>query len=148
MAVAALMVGIGIGAASNSSDSTAAATDGSSPATQAPTTVTVTEEVAGPTAAPETVRVTNPRPTKTVTVRVTPTPKPAISDDGIWLVGADIRPGTYRMTGGADCYWARLSDLSGGGIIANGLGANQIVSIAATDKAFETTRCGAWRPVR
>jgi hypothetical protein len=28
--------------------------------------------------------------------------------DGDWIVGTDIQPGTYRKSGGAGCYYARL----------------------------------------
>ena len=73
-----------------------------------------------------------------------PPPEAAIAEDGIWLVGADVDPGTYRSTGGDDCYWARLSDTTGEGIITNGLGANQVVTIVASDTAFETVGCGEW----
>lgn len=145
--VAALLLGIGIGGASTSGDKTKDVSDAAQPsptATEPGATVMVTETVGGPTPAPKTVRVTNPRPTKTVIVKVTPVPKAAIAGDGIWLVGTDVQPGTYRSSSGGDCYWARLSNLSGNGIIANGLGANQIVTISASDKAFETTRCGEW----
>lgn len=44
---------------------------------------------------------------------------------GTYLVGRDIRPGTYKGEAGADilesCYWARLSDVAGGmeGVLAN-----------------------------
>lgn len=136
--VAALLIGIGIGSASAGSDNK------DQPSSAAGETVTVTPPA-------ETVEVTAAptRPTKTVkvTIKVTPQPKAAISEDGIWLVGLDIKPGTYRSSGGGACYWARLSDVSGNGIITNGLGANQIVTISATDKAFETAGCGEWTRV-
>lgn len=71
-----------------------------------------------------------------------------IAGDGIWIVGEDIDPGTYRAKGSSDsCYWARLSGLSGelDDIIANHLGsANTTAEIGASDEAFETTRCGEW----
>lgn len=70
-----------------------------------------------------------------------------ISGDGTFLVGADIEPGTYRTAGTDTCYWARLSGTLGSfdEIIANNFGAGQqVVTIDASDVAFETTRCGTW----
>lgn len=71
-----------------------------------------------------------------------------ITGDGLYVIGDDIEPGTYRATGGGDlCYWARLSGLSGelGDIIANDLGAAKTtVEIQASDTAFETRGCGEW----
>jgi hypothetical protein len=72
---------------------------------------------------------------------------------GTLAVGADIQPGTYRAetsgTGVFDsCYWARLSNLSGGfdAIIANNnFNGVATVEIKPGDAAFETT-C-AWTPV-
>jgi hypothetical protein len=139
----ALLVGLGIGGAAAGGSTTDTTASADTPTA----TTTITE---GQTAAPTTtVTKTPPAPTatETRTVKVTPTPKPAISANGIWLVGTDIKPGTYRATGHGGCYWARLSNLSGSGIIANGLGANQIVTISSSDKAFETQDCGDWTRV-
>ncbi len=66
--------------------------------------------------------------------------------DGTWIVGEDIRPGTYRAPGGARCYWERLRNFSGNGIITNGFGdRNPVVTIAASDAGFRTEDCGEWR---
>lgn len=71
---------------------------------------------------------------------------------GTHLVGTangDITPGTYRTAGSSGCYWARLSGLGGSidDIIANNNASGPaIVTIEATDKAFESTRCGEWSP--
>ena len=73
-------------------------------------------------------------------------PEP-LSADGMYVVGTDIAPGTYRTKTATDgCYWARLRGFSGvGDIIANNYGDGwQIVTIAPTDKAFEVSGCGAW----
>lgn len=69
-----------------------------------------------------------------------------IPGSGIYLVGEDIQPGTYRSEG-STCYWARLSGTSGefNDIIANdNVEGTAYVSIAASDVAFETSRCGEW----
>lgn len=84
---------------------------------------------------------------------VVPTPEPemptatTIPGDGTFLVGTDIEPGTYRSAGGeglTPCYWARLSSLTGelGSISNNHLAeGSTLVTIKASDKAFETRGC-------
>lgn len=72
--------------------------------------------------------------------------------DGTHLVGTDIQPGTYRTEGGEGCYWQRLAGLSGTSAdrITNDFSREKkqsYVTIEATDKAFETKRCGTWEPV-
>jgi hypothetical protein len=95
-------------------------------------------------------------PTVTVSVPATNEPAPltgqaaAMAQDGIWLVGKDIQPGIYRSSADASCYWARLSNTSGdfNAILANGNGANQVVTISKTDKAFQSVHCAPWTKVR
>lgn len=68
-------------------------------------------------------------------------------DDGMYIVGTDIEPGTYRNTGQQGCYWARLSNFNGGldGIIANdNTDTATIVTIQASDKGFDSNGCGSW----
>jgi hypothetical protein len=74
-----------------------------------------------------------------------PGPKRIITD-GLWKVGEEVAPGTYRSSGGGNCYWARLSGFSGDldDIITNGLGRNQTVTISASDVGFESDGCGEW----
>lgn len=70
--------------------------------------------------------------------------------DGVYLVGIDIVPGTYRNEGGTSCYWERLAGVSGtfGDIIANdNVDGPAVVSIAAGDVAFSSSRCGTWNLV-
>ncbi|HVW33984.1 MAG TPA: hypothetical protein VHL53_15725 [Acidimicrobiia bacterium] len=71
-----------------------------------------------------------------------------LSADGIYLVGIDIAPGTYRTTTSpTGCYWARLSGTGGAlsDIIANEFGdGQQVVTIAPTDTAFKVDNCGPW----
>lgn len=71
-----------------------------------------------------------------------------IPGSGLFLVGEDIEPGTYRGDGsGGTCYWARLSGTSGefDDIITNGLPQGPtVVTIAESDVAFETTGCADW----
>lgn len=67
---------------------------------------------------------------------------------GTKIVGTDIPPGTYRTRqASSGCYWARLSGFGGtlGEIIANeNTDGPAIVTIASTDKGFESTRCDDW----
>lgn len=118
-------------------------------------TVTVTTTVSNYV----TVQAVEPGPTTTVTETTTVTAQaPAaapgaaasgttIAGDGTYLVGTDIKPGTYRSNNNEDdCYWARLSSTSGSDdIIANSLGkGTRIVTIDEDDKAFTTERCNQW----
>lgn len=112
-------------------------------------TVTTTATVTG-AAAPA-------PPAQTVTVTVTPAappppPGPATSfADGTLVVGTDIQPGTYKAPNpNGSCYFARLKGTSGGfdDIITNGNPSGPVtVTIKATDKAFESSRCGGWTKV-
>lgn len=94
-------------------------------------------------------------PTVAPTTEAPPAPSSDIVGDGVLLVGSDIKPGRYRAnvpTDSYNCYWARLRGTSGGfnDIIANGNGdpgSRMTVTIARTDKAFETNGCGTWRKV-
>lgn len=89
-------------------------------------------------------------------VRVKPTEKsPPLGDviegDGTWLVGKEIKAGTYESFTGSTCYWSRLSNLSGEyeSRLASGFGktGTQRIAIAPTDMAFESQGCGEWRLV-
>jgi hypothetical protein len=67
---------------------------------------------------------------------------------GTKRVGVDISAGTYRTrTSVSDCYWERLKGFSGElkDIIANDFSSGyQVVTIKATDKGFNSNRCGRW----
>ncbi len=66
---------------------------------------------------------------------------------GMKLVGKDIVPGTYRAPGSAACYWERLNGFAGklGNIIGNEFSSGpQIVTINASDRGFNSKRCGTW----
>ncbi|MGW1560366.1 hypothetical protein ACWCQ1_28120 [Streptomyces sp. NPDC002144] len=78
------------------------------------------------------------------------TPATAMAGDGgMFKVGADIAPGTYRSTGNADdaCHWERAKDAdhSPGSVIAsNKVTGTAVVTINASDAYFKTTGCTAW----
>jgi hypothetical protein len=67
---------------------------------------------------------------------------------GTKRVGVDIKPGTYRTRSSVNsCYWERLRGFSGelNDIIANDFSSGyQVVTISATDKGFNSSRCGTW----
>lgn len=87
-------------------------------------------------------------PTATHAPTATATPSYAHFDDGTFEVGKDIQPGTYRTrTGSPGCYWARLSGFDGtlGEIIANdNTDYPAVVTIATSDKGFQSQGCGEW----
>jgi hypothetical protein len=67
--------------------------------------------------------------------------------EGTYIVKVDIAPGTYRTREGDGCYWARLRAFTGGfgAIVANGNPTGSaIVTIAPSDKGFESNDCGTW----
>ena len=67
-------------------------------------------------------------------------------EDGIWEVGTDIEPGTYRAEGGSGCYWALLGSADTADIVNNGgFGPNQTVTIDSP--WFETSDCGTWERI-
>ncbi len=71
-------------------------------------------------------------------------------DGGMFAVGRDIAPGTYRSAGNTDdmCYWERAKDAEHGldSIIANGNATGTaVVTISASDGYFKTTGCKDWK---
>jgi hypothetical protein len=72
----------------------------------------------------------------------------------MWIVGAQITPGTYRAENSTPgCYWQRLSSFTGAAdaIIANAFVSStgpQLVTIATTDVGFSgSVECGSWTRV-
>ncbi|MFE6619589.1 hypothetical protein ACFZBP_23985 [Streptomyces sp. NPDC008086] len=71
-------------------------------------------------------------------------------DGGMFRVGVDIAPGTYKSTGNTDdsCYWERAKDADHGleSIIANdNVTGSAVVTISASDAYFKTTGCQGWK---
>ena len=95
----------------------------------------------------------------------TPVPTPATGirtsfGDGVWLIGDQIAPGTYRASSPSSaCYWARFaatSDVSrldarsaaatDSGTWSGGLTPRvELAWVRDTDAVFETIGCGTWR---
>jgi hypothetical protein len=84
----------------------------------------------------------------TPTPSLVPTPVHATFDGGTKIVGKDIQPGTYRTRkASSECYWERLSGFSGtlGDIIENDNASGPaVVTVAATDTGFNSSRCATW----
>ncbi|MCX5295838.1 hypothetical protein OG898_04960 [Streptomyces sp. NBC_00193] len=151
-AFAALIVGVTIGASGGSGGSARADGKGEASAEPQPTvTVTVTASVTATPAA-------QPAPTMTMTETVTATPEPTkeagpatrFAGNGEYLVGEDIKPGTYKTDGPAGsfgCYWERAKDSSGefDSIIANNNLAGPGRVTLRKGEVFKTTRCQEWQ---
>ena len=70
--------------------------------------------------------------------------------DGTWIIGTDMVPGTYRSTGGSDCYYETLSDFTHGdnSIITNDLPtASAVITIGPSVKGFTSNGCGTWTKI-
>mgnify|MGYP000854431277 CR=1 FL=1 len=107
-----------------------------------------------------TVTVTEPAPTITVTETAgggaedaqDAGPVTTVAGDGQYLVGEDIKPGTYKTAGTArdyPCYWARLKDASGelSAIITNDNITGPTRVTVKKGEYFETKGCREWRRV-
>ncbi|WP_405854129.1 hypothetical protein OG361_16050 [Streptomyces sp. NBC_00090] len=82
--------------------------------------------------------------------KATGTPKTTLKGKGgMFKVGVDIAPGTYKSTGNKDasCYWERSKDASHGmdSILANdNATGTAIVKVTAKDGYFKSSDCGDW----
>ncbi|MFD8200458.1 hypothetical protein [Streptomyces sp. NPDC059701] len=151
VALVSLFVGVGIGSSGDTGGDGKATAD----AKAAPRpTVTVTEMAQAAEAEPA------PTVTETVTETVTaepaeteePGPTTSFSGDGEYLVGEDVKAGTYKTAGPEDefgCYWERAKDASGefGSIIANNnlQGTGRVT--LNKGEYFKTNRCQEWKRV-
>jgi hypothetical protein len=132
--VGAFLIGLLIGAAGggDSTDSTTA-----TPGTTATVTATVTAS-AEPASAPTV--------TKTTTVKVTPVPKAEITE-GVWVVGTDIKAGTYRTIEAVSdgCYWEIDRKPGSDDIVQNDNPTGGRPTVNLRDgQQFITNDCGDW----
>lgn len=68
-------------------------------------------------------------------------------EDGTFIVGKDVQPGTYRTrtTPSSSCYYARLNSFNTSDIVANENTVNPaVITINPNDKAFISDGCGKW----
>ncbi|CAA9371093.1 MAG: hypothetical protein AVDCRST_MAG47-1233 [uncultured Nocardioidaceae bacterium] len=67
-----------------------------------------------------------------------------VPGDGIWIVGADLEPGTYVAEGGDWCLWQRLLAFTPehDSIIKGG--SSRRATIGPDDVGFYTEGCGSW----
>jgi hypothetical protein len=136
--IAALMLGYGVGASTNAD---------SSDSSSAGATVTKTAQAVTKTAGAVTKTVSAPPAVGTRTVTLAPKRS---FDDGAWLVGRDIKPGTYTTVKevGGTCYWERRNPNKDGiaAIIANNNVAGGFPTvILKTGEEFKSMDCGSWR---
>ena len=97
------------------------------------------------------------QPAPAVTVTVSAKPKaPAMSTmsgDGVFVVGMDIRRGTYHTTGatggsGGDCYYALLSSTNTSDIIDNNnVTGPATITVGPGVKAVDTSGCNTWHRI-
>jgi hypothetical protein len=67
-----------------------------------------------------------------------------ISGEGVYEVGRDMRPGTYRAADNAGCYWQISTDPNGDDIVSNdNVDGPAIVSVRA-GQYFTSSGCGDW----
>jgi hypothetical protein len=112
-----------------------------------PRTVTVTSVVYRPQ--PTSIQKV-PGPGQATTTTPKPTAAPAITlGDGVYEVGAEIKPGTYKTRAEGDpCYWARLADPDGSNILANHIGTGLMtLRVRSSDKYIELSGGCEWRKV-
>ncbi|MCE0488291.1 hypothetical protein [Ornithinimicrobium sediminis] len=128
------------------------ANDTVSPAATVTTTVTQTIE---PTASDATVTLAEEpsEVTVTETATVTVTEGADVSEEdavssGVWTVGRDIEPGSYRPIEpvSEDCYWAVLvSGSNGADIVDNGIPGGGYPTVTVREgQDLELARCGTW----
>lgn len=130
--VSAFVLGIVVGGAGSGGSTTAtpASTTTVTAITTATETTTTTATVTAEPPAPA-------GPTATIT-------------DGIWVVGTDIQPGTYRVTAAVtqSCYWAIYqSGTNTSKIIENDTVSGGFPQVTlTTGQDFRSDDCGTWAP--
>ncbi|MEU2280369.1 hypothetical protein ABZ614_00115 [Streptomyces sp. NPDC013178] len=150
VALVSLLIGVGIGNSGGSAE-TAKETPDTKSAPRPTVTVTKTARAA---------EADDPAPAPTVTKTVTAKPRqtqdsgPAtsFSGEGEYLVGEDIKAGTYKTAGPENefgCYWERAKDASGefDSIIANNNLEGPGRVTLNKGEYFKTNRCQDWKRV-
>ncbi|WP_225077830.1 hypothetical protein [Streptomyces sp. CoT10] len=147
VALVSLFIGVGIGNSDGSAD-TGKETADAKAAPQPTATVTKTAQAADPKPAPTVTKTVTAKPKKTQESG----PSTSFAGEGEYVVGEDIKAGTYKTAGpagGFGCYWERAKDASGefGSIIANNnLNGPGRVTLN-NGEYFKTNRCQEWKRV-
>ncbi len=71
-----------------------------------------------------------------------------VFEDGTYLVGSEVKPGTYYVTTVTACQWARMNQ--NGNVIKEQHfafpTAKVQITIYPSDYSFSSKNCGEWRP--
>jgi len=67
-----------------------------------------------------------------------------IPGDGIFEVGVDMKPGLYKTSGTADCYYAVNADANGNNIKSNNIVSGPATVSVSQGEYFETSGCADW----
>lgn len=67
-----------------------------------------------------------------------------IGGEGLFEVGVEMKGGTYKTSGSADCYYAVLGDANGNDIKSNNITSGPATVSVARGEFFETNRCADW----
>ncbi|MFF0461902.1 hypothetical protein [Streptomyces mexicanus] len=147
VALVSLIVGVGIGSSGGSADTGKEAADAKA-APRPTVTVTKTADAAAPKPAPTVTETVTAKPKQTEEAG----PADGFSGEGEYVVGEDIKPGTYKTAGPEGefgCYWERAKDASGelDSIIANNnlQGPGRVT--LNKGEYFKTNRCQEWKRV-
>lgn len=113
--------------------------------------IVLSDNVAARAGAADTAPVPSAQPGPPVPQPVHAEQAPSVSSivtgDGTWLIGKDIKRGTYKSEGGEWCFWERLRNLSGddNGVMSKGfVKGPQFVAMGPDDVAFSSQGCGQW----
>lgn len=66
--------------------------------------------------------------------------------EGVWRVGTDVAPGTYRSLGNHDCYWMISSDANGSNILQNNIVTGPALVSLSAGTFFTSSGCSKWTP--
>ncbi|WP_250033205.1 hypothetical protein [Paractinoplanes maris] len=89
-------------------------------------------------------------------IRVTPaamtvkSTRTTIPGNGVYFVGSDFVPGTYRSSGNKEyCYWerSRSADGASSNIIANEISEGQLVVTITAGGVFKSSSCTTWTKI-
>ncbi len=67
-----------------------------------------------------------------------------LSGEGMYAVGSDMKPGTYKSAGHRDCYYAVLNSSDTNDIATNNIVSGPAFVTVHPGQYFETTRCADW----